>query len=73
MNPRYLTAALFVLLAATNAVRADKLVLIAGGGSESANGPATSVKLIQPFGIDFDKVRPLFAEYVASAQRWTGH
>ncbi len=25
------------------------------------------------FGIDFDKVRPLFAEYVASAQRWTGH
>ena len=25
------------------------------------------------FGIDLDKVRPLFAEYVASAQRWTGH
>jgi hypothetical protein len=25
------------------------------------------------FGIDLDTVRPLFAEYVASAQRWTGH
>jgi hypothetical protein len=25
------------------------------------------------FGIDLDKVRPLFAEYVVSAQRWTGH
>jgi sugar lactone lactonase YvrE len=55
MKPRYLTVAVILLLAATNAVRADKLVLIAGGGSETANGPATKAKLMQPFGIDFDK------------------
>jgi len=36
-------------------VRADKLVLIAGGGTDENNVPATKAKLIGPFGIDFDK------------------
>ena len=36
-------------------IRADQLVLIAGGGSENNNVPATKAKLVQPFGIDFDK------------------
>lgn len=35
--------------------RADKLVLIAGGGMEESNVPATRARLVQPFGIDFDK------------------
>ncbi|MBI3822590.1 MAG: hypothetical protein HY289_07920 [Planctomycetes bacterium] len=34
---------------------ADKLVRIAGGGTMDNNVPATQAKLIQPFGIDFDK------------------
>jgi len=55
MKPRYLAAAAILLLAATSAVRADKLVLIAGGGSEADKVPATNAKLLQPFGIDFDK------------------
>lgn len=38
---------LCVMILSAPAVRADKLVLIAGGGNED--------KLIQPFGIDFDK------------------
>jgi DNA-binding beta-propeller fold protein YncE len=44
-----------ILLLGTSAARADKLVLIAGGGSEADKVPATSAKLIAPFGIDFDK------------------
>jgi sugar lactone lactonase YvrE len=34
---------------------ADKLVLVAGGGSEVENVPATRAKLVAPFGIDFDR------------------
>src|SRR5262249_44708637 len=34
---------------------ADKLVRIAGGGTEESNVPAIRAKLNQPFGIDFDK------------------
>src|SRR5207249_11724850 len=30
-------------------------VLVAGGGSQGENVPATQAKLIQPFGIDFDR------------------
>src|SRR5262245_31877950 len=34
---------------------ADRLVLVAGGGSGTENVAATEAKLIAPFGIDFDK------------------
>ncbi len=34
---------------------ADKLVRIAGGGAQDNNVHATQAKLMQPFGIDFDK------------------
>jgi DNA-binding beta-propeller fold protein YncE len=37
------------------AARADTLVLIAGGGDGENNVPATKARLIQPFGIDFDR------------------
>jgi DNA-binding beta-propeller fold protein YncE len=36
-------------------VRADKLVLFAGGGTDENNVPATKAKLIQPFAVDSDK------------------
>jgi sugar lactone lactonase YvrE len=55
MNRRTLLTAAILLLAATNAARADKLVLIAGGGTDADKVLATKAKLVQPFGIDFDK------------------
>lgn len=45
----------FSALVLVHPVHADKLVRIAGGGTEEGNVPATQAKLIQPFGIDFDK------------------
>ena len=55
MNRRTLLTTAILLLAETNAAWADKLALIAGGGSEADKVPATKAKLLQPFGIDFDK------------------
>src|SRR5262249_39778324 len=49
-----LFASLLLFLAAS-IVHADELVLVAGGGSEKDNVPATKARLIDPFGIDFDK------------------
>ena len=34
---------------------ADQLVLVAGGGTEKDQVPATKARLIAPFGVDFDK------------------
>src|SRR5438105_8896527 len=41
-----------LLLAAASA-RADKLVLVAGGGDGPDGSPAATAKLVEPFGIDF--------------------
>ena len=49
-----LLALTFSILWASSA-RADKLVLVAGGGADIENVPATQAKLNQPFGVDFDK------------------
>jgi DNA-binding beta-propeller fold protein YncE len=51
---RTILAIVSTLLAA-NAACADKLVLVAGGGSGTSGVPATEAQLIQPFGIDFDQ------------------
>ncbi len=45
-------AALLLVLSASGA-RADKLVLVAGGGDGADGTEATKAKLIQPFGVDF--------------------
>jgi sugar lactone lactonase YvrE len=50
----YAFAAVILLLGGASA-RADKLVLIAGGGTGDDNVPATEARLVQPFGIDFDQ------------------
>ena len=55
MTIRGLLCLTSVLVLAPSAARADKLVRIAGGGTEEANLPAVRAKLNQPFGIDFDK------------------
>src|SRR5438552_14336645 len=44
-----------LLVSGASVVRADKLVLVAGGGDGADNVPATEAKLIAPFGVDFDK------------------
>jgi DNA-binding beta-propeller fold protein YncE len=49
---RLLAAA--ALLAFVQVARADKLVLVAGGGDGADGTEAASAKLIQPFGVDFD-------------------
>lgn len=41
------------LLVAASAARADKLVLVAGGGTGPDGSPAAAAKLVQPFGVDF--------------------
>jgi DNA-binding beta-propeller fold protein YncE len=40
--------------------RADKLVLVAGGGEGGDNVPATQARLIAPFGVDFDKAGNMY-------------
>jgi DNA-binding beta-propeller fold protein YncE len=55
--PLGLTALL--LAAALPARAAEKIVLVAGGGTE-AEGPAARVKLAGPFGVDFDKAGTMY-------------
>jgi sugar lactone lactonase YvrE len=54
MRPLQSLTVLTLLLTAASA-RADKLVLIAGGGNDADNVPATQARLVQPFAIDFDQ------------------
>jgi DNA-binding beta-propeller fold protein YncE len=51
-----LTTLLFAALGATGA---EKIVLVAGGGTET-EGPAQQTKLDAPFGVDFDKSGTMF-------------
>src|SRR5437764_13120565 len=53
MRPIRCTAALIVLLNVSVA-RADKIMLVAGGGA-AGEGPATEAKLTGPFGVDSDR------------------
>src|SRR5262245_21286528 len=52
--------AFLVVLLAGASVRADKLVLVAGGGDQAPPAPATAAKLIAPFGADFDRAGNLY-------------
>lgn len=57
---RYLSAiSLIACVSLVSTARADKLVVVAGGGSEK-EGAATQVKLIAPFGVDFDKAGNMY-------------
>lgn len=46
-------AILVALLCVASSARADKLVLVAGGGDGADGSPAERARLIQPFGVDF--------------------
>src|SRR6187401_1573740 len=41
-------------------VHADNVVLVAGGGEQTENVPATKAKLGMPFGVEFDKAGNLY-------------
>jgi DNA-binding beta-propeller fold protein YncE len=47
-------------LASPQEARADKVVLVAGGGTEVEDVPATKARLINPFGVDFDRSGSMF-------------
>jgi DNA-binding beta-propeller fold protein YncE len=47
------TAVLIVVLALAPAARADKVVLVAGGGDGPDGSKATEAKVVQPFAVDF--------------------
>jgi DNA-binding beta-propeller fold protein YncE len=48
------TLCLLACLASASAVRADKVVLVAGGGTRGDGVEATTAKLLAPFGVAFD-------------------
>src|ERR1700756_1529698 len=50
---------LILCVQGVNKVRADQLVLVAGGGTQ-VEGPATKCRLNGPFGVDFDKAGNMY-------------
>src|SRR5206468_754102 len=67
MNANRLALICSVLL--TLAVRADRLVLVAGGGAREGDGPAAETKLTAPFAVDFDAARNLYLVEMAGGER----
>ena len=66
------TAFVALMLAlSASAARADKLVLVAGGGDGDDTTDATKAKLIQPFGVDFYDNSVLIVE-MAKGERLRG-
>src|SRR6185436_15907573 len=60
-DPFVLGVALCVLgCLGQSSVRAEKIVLVAGGGVATADAPATACKLNTPFGVHFDRAGNLF-------------
>jgi DNA-binding beta-propeller fold protein YncE len=66
---RFLGLIVFCLMDAA-AARAEKIVLVAGGGEGGDGGPAREAKLQMPFAVDFDRAGNLFlAEFVGQRVR----
>jgi len=57
---RLLSCVVLPILLAAGISRADKLVLVAGGGTGGDGGPAAQAKLDKPFGLAFDKAGNLY-------------
>src|SRR3954469_24803904 len=66
---RTLPFALLALALSASAARADKLVLVAGGGDGGDGTEATKAKLIQPFGVDFNSDGVIFIVEMAKGER----
>ncbi|MBI5772329.1 MAG: hypothetical protein HZA89_01130 [Verrucomicrobia bacterium] len=56
-------------LAVSLPLHAAKIVLVAGGGTDAVNIPATEAKLKEPFGVDFDKSGTMFIIEMVSGNR----
>jgi sugar lactone lactonase YvrE len=54
---------------ATSTTLADRIVLVAGGGTAAGDAPATDVKLVAPFGVDFDRAGNLFLVEMGGGER----
>lgn len=50
-------------------LHAAKIILVAGGGTDAVNIPATEAKLKEPFGVDFDKTGTMFIIEMISGNR----
>jgi sugar lactone lactonase YvrE len=67
MNTRRLGFICSILL--TLVVRADRLVLVAGGGTKEDAAPATETKLTAPFGVGFDAAGNLYLVEMEGGER----
>lgn len=63
------TLALAVLLFAVASARADRLVLVAGGGKAPDGSPAAKAKLVQPFGVAFGPDGTTYIVEMAKGER----
>lgn len=59
----------FLLVSVASHARADKIVLVAGGGDGADRTEATKAKLIQPFGVDFDQYGNIWIAEMAKGER----
>lgn len=57
------------LLGGLAVLRAEKIVLVAGGAEDAVNVPATRALLKEPFGVDFDRAGNLFIVEMVSGNR----
>lgn len=62
-------ALLAAVLLAALPLRAEKIVLVAGGAKDAVGIPAIEAKLKEPFGMDFDRAGNLFIIEMASGNR----
>src|SRR4051812_12160486 len=62
-------AALAVLLVLAPAARADKLVLVAGGGDGPDGSPPETAKLVQPFGVSIGLDGTAYVVEMAKGER----
>jgi DNA-binding beta-propeller fold protein YncE len=69
MRPLLTAIAIFAL---AHFARADKLVLVAGGGEGGDGSEATKAKLIQPFGVDFGPNGGVYIVEMAKGERLRG-
>ncbi|MBM3876385.1 MAG: hypothetical protein FJ386_06665 [Verrucomicrobia bacterium] len=67
-RPACIAITAFTIMATLTA-RADKVALVAGGGDKPADAPATEVKLVAPFGVDFDRAGQLFLVEMGGGER----
>jgi sugar lactone lactonase YvrE len=65
---RRLVAPFALCLAVAPAARADKLVVVAGGGKGDDGVPATQARLVAPFGVDFDRAGNLYIVEMTGAR-----